>query len=88
MVTTCLRKVGGSVMLAVPPALLDVLHLAAGAEIGLTIDDGRLVVVPMVRSRVTLAELLDEAESAQAYPLRRNEREWVDASAAGREIET
>ena len=29
MHTTNLRKVGGSVMLAVPPALLDVLQLAA-----------------------------------------------------------
>jgi hypothetical protein len=27
MHTTNLRKVGGSVMLAVPPALLDILHL-------------------------------------------------------------
>jgi len=27
---TYLRKVGGSIMLAVPPALLDVLHLTAG----------------------------------------------------------
>ncbi|MBV9567389.1 MAG: antitoxin, partial [Hyphomicrobiales bacterium] len=34
MHTTNLRKVGGSVMLAVPPALLDVLHLAPGAKVG------------------------------------------------------
>ncbi|SEJ02047.1 antitoxin ChpS, partial [Nitrosomonas eutropha] len=31
MHTTNLRKVGGSIMLAVPPALLDVLHLSAGS---------------------------------------------------------
>ena len=32
MYTTNLRKVGGSVMLAVPPAVLDILHLQAGAQ--------------------------------------------------------
>ena len=31
MHTTTLRKVGGSVMLSVPPALLDILHLRPGA---------------------------------------------------------
>lgn len=34
MHTTCLRKVGGSVMLAVPPAILEMLHLQAGARGG------------------------------------------------------
>jgi len=46
MHTTNLRKVGGSVMLAVPPAFLDQLHLQAGAVVGLAIDQGRLVVEP------------------------------------------
>ena len=46
MHTTNLRKVGGSIMLAVPPALLDVLHLTAGAKVGLAVDNGRLVVEP------------------------------------------
>ena len=31
---------GGSVMLAVPPALLDVLHLSAGVKVGLAVDNG------------------------------------------------
>ena len=44
MHTTNLRKVGGSVMLAVPPALLEQLHLQPGATVGLVIDHGRLVI--------------------------------------------
>ena len=44
MHTTNLRKVGGSVMLAVPPAFLDQLHLQAGATVGLAVDHGCLVV--------------------------------------------
>ena len=61
MHTTNLRKVGGSVMLAVPPALLDVLHLTAGAKVGLAVDNGRLVVEPKARPRYTMAELLAAA---------------------------
>ena len=46
MHTTNLRKVGGSVMLAVPPALLSILRLQAGAEVGIAVENGRLIVEP------------------------------------------
>src|SRR3546814_18928913 len=65
MHVTNLRKVGGSVMLAVPPALLDVLHLNAGAKVGLTVDDGKLVVDPAARPRYTMAELLAARSEAR-----------------------
>jgi antitoxin ChpS len=84
MHTTNLRKVGGSIMLTVPPALLDVLHLGAGAKVGLTVNDGRLVVEPQSRPRYTLAELL--AASDYSQPQTPEDREWVDAPAAGREL--
>lgn len=83
MYTTNLRKVGGSVMLAVPPALLDVLQLAAGAQVDLTVDNGRLVVEPKARPRYTMAELLAASDYSQPQPA--VEREWVDAPAVGRE---
>ena len=51
MHTTNLRKVGGSIMLAVPPAILDLLHLHAGATVGLAVEHGRLVVEPALRPR-------------------------------------
>jgi len=84
MHTTNLRKVGGSVMLAVPPALLDVLHLTAGAKVGLAIDNGRLVVEPKARPRYTMAELLASSDYSQPQPA--EEREWVDAPAVGGEL--
>jgi antitoxin component of MazEF toxin-antitoxin module len=31
-------------MLAVPPALLDILHLQPGAKVGIAVENGRLVV--------------------------------------------
>jgi len=83
MHTTNLRKVGGSVMLAVPPALLDILQLSAGAKVGLVVDNGRLVVEPQGRPRYTMAELL--AVSDYSAPQPPEEREWVDAPAVGNE---
>lgn len=62
MHTTRLRKVGGSFMMAVPPALLDLLHIAPGAKVGLSVDNGRLVVDPMPRPSYTLDELLAQCD--------------------------
>jgi antitoxin ChpS len=84
MHTTNLRKVGGSIMLAVPPALLDVLQLSAGATVGLAVDNGRLVVEPKARPRYTMAELLAASDYSQPQPP--EEREWVDVPAIGREL--
>lgn len=83
MHTTNLRKVGGSIMLTVPPAILDILHLKAGATVGVAVDGGRLVIEPHPRPRYTLAELLAASDYSQAQPP--EEREWVDAPAFGRE---
>jgi antitoxin ChpS len=82
--TTNLRKVGGSVMLVVPPAFLDQLHLQAGATVGIVVTEGRLVVDPKPRPRYTLAELLAASDYSQPQPP--EEREWVDAPAVGGEL--
>jgi antitoxin ChpS len=84
MYTTNLRKVGGSVMLAVPPAILDMLQIKPGVTVGMTVDDGRLVVEPNPRPRYSLEELL--AASDYSEPQSPDEREWVDAPAVGREL--
>ena len=84
MHTTNLRKVGGSVMLAVPPALLDVLHLLAGAKVGLVVDNGRLVVEPKARPRYTLDELLAQCDASAE--LTAEDREWLDAKPVGSEL--
>jgi antitoxin ChpS len=84
MHTTNLRKVGGSVMLALPPAILELLHLRAGSTVGVAVDGGRLVIEPKPRPRYTLAELLAASDYSEPQPP--EEREWVDAPAVGREL--
>jgi antitoxin ChpS len=81
---THLRKVGGSVMMVVPPALLDQLHIGAGAKVGLAIDNGRLVVDPQPRPRYTLQELLAQCEGAGE--ITQDDRDWLDGKPIGGEL--
>ncbi len=88
MHTTNLRKVGGSVMLAVPPALLEILDLQPGAKVGIAIESGRLIVEPSQRPRYTLKELLAQCDP-KARPSKRGakqQREWLDSKPVGGEL--
>jgi antitoxin ChpS len=82
--TTKLRKVGGSVMLAVPPALLEVLDLRPGAKVGLAVQNGSLIVEPQRRVRYTLDELL--AQCDPKAPRSNEEREWLNDTPTGGEL--
>lgn len=84
MHTTKLRKVRGWVMLTVPPALLDVLNLTAGTAVGITVEEGRLVVSPTPAKRYKLADLI--AECDPAADLLENEQSWTADAPAGREL--
>ncbi len=84
MHTTNLRKVGGSIMLAVPPAILDILHLHAGATVGLAVDHGRLVVEPTLRPRYSLDELLAQCDASAEFSA--EDRVWLDNKPVGSEL--
>jgi antitoxin ChpS len=84
MHTTNLRKVGGSVMLAVPPVLLDLLRLRPGAKVGIAVESGRPVVEPQKRPRYTLDELLAQCDPKAAET--KEEREWLNDRPAGDEL--
>ena len=85
---TNLRKVGGSVMLAVPPALLDVLSLRPGAAVGVAVERGRLVIKPQrepKRPRYTLGELLAQC-NPKAVRSRKKDQDWVTEKPVGGEL--
>lgn len=84
MHTTNLRKVGGSIMLAVPPTILDLLHLHPGATVGLTVEQGRLVVDPTPRPRYTLDELLSQCDESAEVDA--EDHAWLDSKPVGREL--
>jgi antitoxin ChpS len=81
---THLRKVGGSVMLAVPPALLDILDLQAGAPVALGVEGGRLIVEPQPRPRYSLDDLLGQCDPSAE--MTQEDHEWLDAKPLGDEF--
>jgi antitoxin ChpS len=84
MHSTSLRKVGGSVMMAVPPALLDLLNLQAGSVVRVDVDGERLVIHPQKRPRYTLDDLLAQCDADA--PVQPEDRQWIDMSPVGREL--
>jgi antitoxin ChpS len=83
MQTTKLRKVGGSIMMTVPPALLEELHLTAGSVVSIEGNDQIMTVRPC-RPRYTAEQLLADYDATT--PWTEEEREWLDAPAVGREL--
>ncbi|MEI6872310.1 MAG: antitoxin [Verrucomicrobiota bacterium] len=81
---TTLRKVGGSTMLAVPPVILDLLHLEAGASVGLAVNNGCLVVEPRRRPKYTLDELLAQCDGGTE--ISKEDQAWLDDRALGNEL--
>ena len=84
MLTTRLRKVGGSVMMAVPPAILEMLRLRADSTVALAVEGERLIVEAPHKPRYTLAELL--AECDRSAPITAEDRAWIDAGPVGHEL--
>ena len=84
MHTTHLRRVGGSVMLAVPPALLDLLNLGVGAKVDIGIEDGRLLVAPKARPCYSLDELLAQCDEDSVISA--DDRPWLDSRPVGKEL--
>jgi antitoxin ChpS len=84
MYTTNLRKVGGSIMVALPPAFLDQLDLKVGAKVGIAVTEAGLLVNAKPKPRYTLAELLAERDSSA--PRTAEEQAWIDMPPVGREL--
>ncbi|AFY74388.1 growth regulator [Synechococcus sp. PCC 7502] len=84
MYKTNLRKVGGSIMLAVPPSLLDMLQLQAGSTVGITVDDGKVIVTPQLKPAYSLDELLEQCDPNA--PITNEDQEWFDLRPIGLEL--
>jgi antitoxin ChpS len=84
MHTTNLRKVGGSIMLALPPALLELLNLHAGETVGVAVDGGRLIIEPQPKPHYSLDQLL--AQCDPNGPITTEDRTWLDIKSVGNEL--
>ena len=84
MYTTNLRKVGGSIMLSVPPSLLNILHLTEGAKVGIAIDNNRLIIEMVKSPRYTLNELLAQCDASADFS--EEDKVWVNGNSVGSEL--
>ena len=84
MATVTLRNLGGSVVMAVPKKILDLIDLRAGAKVRIRVERGRLIVEPTKKPQYTLAELLAQCRPSDLAPHRRD-RSWLDGGPVGKE---
>jgi len=84
MHTTNLRKVGGSIMLAIPPAVLEILNLQSGTTVEVAVDNGRLIIEPQSKPQYSLEELL--AQCNLNAPITEDDRAWLDVKPVGNKL--
>ena len=78
-----LRALGGSTVVAIPPAMLSQHGLSASSEVSIAVDGGRIIIEPKQRPKYILAELLAQCDpQASRDP---QLQEWLDAPPVGRE---
>ena len=58
MPTATLRTVGGSIVIAIPKRLLEMVQLQAGSKVDINVEQGHLVVIPQKKRRYMLSDLL------------------------------
>jgi antitoxin ChpS len=78
-----LRKVGGSVMVALPPAALEVAQLSADSVVDVSVDASGTITLRPSRKRYSLDELLVGA--SPDAPLSDEDKDWLGGPAIGRE---
>lgn len=71
-------------MLTLPPAFLEPFKLQPGSTVGLSVEDGNLVINPQPKPHYTLAQLLAASDYTQVDP--QEDQEWTAAEASGKEL--
>lgn len=83
MSTTTLRTAGGSVVMAIPKRILELVNLQSGSVVNIDVKDGHLVIEPVKKPHYKLADLLAQCDFS--IPLSTGEQDWLDAPSAGLE---
>jgi antitoxin ChpS len=78
------RKVGGSLMIALPAAATQQFRLSAGSKLSVHIGQEEISVRPVKAKRYTLEELL--AQCDPNVPRSEEEIEWLNDPPRGREL--
>ena len=85
MTHLAIRQSGGANIVSLPKAILKTLGLHVGSMLDLSIVDCKIVLTPVVEKQ-TLEDLL-AGSSQDKLQITKEDREWLDDSAVGKEIE-
>lgn len=84
MVTVTLRNLGGSIVMAIPKRLLELMHLHAGSQVSLIVRDKKLIMESKdSKPQYTLTELV--AQCDLSHPMTKSDKEWLEAPSSGAE---
>ena len=84
MLHSTIRPVGGSLMIAIPKAILASLDLKANSVLDISIESNALVMKPRQKLKYSLAELCAEMDADPTIPFR--DEEWETSKPVGREV--
>jgi antitoxin ChpS len=83
MFTARLRKVGGSVMVALPSAFVEAMDTKIGGKVEMELH-GNILSIKSTKPKYVLADLL--AKCAPTMPWTSEEREWLDSPPVENEL--
>ena len=84
MTIATLRALGGSVVMAVPKQILNLMRLEAGSVVELSLENGKLIVEPKDKPHYTLSELLSQCNEENMF-LTEEDHAWLNAGPVGKE---
>jgi len=83
MTTIAVRQSGGANIISIPKAIVKTLGLQVGSKLDLSIENNKIILTPMVETR--LDDLL-AGSPKECFKVTDEDREWLDAKPVGKEI--
>ena len=80
-----LRRLGGSTVVTIPPALLKAVGLTSTAEVTINVTGNKLVIERKCKPRYTLDELMAQCDLTSRTRQSKAERAFMDAPRFGKE---
>lgn len=83
MPTAALRKLGGSIVIAIPKRIVELVHLKIGSKVNIDVQEGKLIVEPQKSPYYTLSELMGSCNLKKT--LSKEEKSWLNEGTTGLE---
>lgn len=83
MTQVAIRQSGGATIISLPKVILNTLHLQVGSTLELTLENNKIILSP-INQEPSLEELL-AGSPKQALALNKEDKQWLNQSAIGKE---